>query len=94
MVLAIVGLILGICQKEKSGIRTAGIILNTIALVIGVITWIFIALFIVIAVVEENGPYYESREEMNGNSDIIINDDYDYNDYGDFGELNDYFDFD
>ena len=88
----IVGLILGIAQKGKSGLKTAGIILNAIFLVLSIITWIFVAIFIVAIIQSENGSgYYESREENNGNSDIIIqdgnyNDDvYDYNfDFFDF----------
>ena len=42
---AVVGLILGIVSKEKSGKRTAGIILNAIALVIIIISTILLFIF-------------------------------------------------
>jgi uncharacterized OB-fold protein len=90
--LSITGLVLGLNQKEKCGEKTAGIILNTIAIVISVISIILVTIFIIAIVQSENGGgYYESSEDNNGNSDIIIKDDgniydydYDYNDYFDF----------
>ena len=74
--LPIVGLILGICQKGKCGEKIAGIILNSISIFLIVLFWGTIILF---AVLESNTKNYESIEDNRGNSDIIINDDYNDN---------------
>ena len=85
--LPIIGLALGLSQKEKCGEKTAGIIINAIMLVISIISWIFVIVFLVVAYKTDT---YESREENDGSSDIIINDngntdyDFDYNDYFDY----------
>ena len=72
--LPIIGLILGLTYKGKCGEKTAGIILNSISLVMIVFTWIFIFIMIAIASDDVN---YESYEDKYGNTDIIINDELD-----------------
>lgn len=73
--LPIIGLVLGICQKEKCGEKTAGIILNAIALGLTVITWFFVIIFIIVGVVT-NEDEYSYRDDNYGYSDEIIEDDY------------------
>ena len=72
----ILGLIFGVCQKGKSGEKTAGIIINAIVLFLITIFWVAIFFF---AFLENNTKSYESIEDNRGNSDIIINDDYNNN---------------
>ena len=40
--IAIIGLILGICQKGKSSLKTVGIVLNVIGLVFAILLWTFL----------------------------------------------------
>ena len=40
--IAIIGLVLGICQKGKSSLKTIGIVLNSIGIAIALLVWIFI----------------------------------------------------
>ena len=88
LALSITGLILGIAQQGKNGVKTAGIVINAVAIGLGVLGWLFISLFIVAIVQSENGgDYYESVEDSNGNSNII---DYGYDE--DYEGLNNYLD--
>ena len=77
--LPIIGLIIGICQKGKHPEKTAGIILNVVSLIFSVLLW---GLIIFLVAVDEP-KNYESVEDHNGNSDVIVNDsdyDFDFND--------------
>lgn len=65
--LAITGLILGIVNKNKCGQKTAGIILNSISMVISIIVLICIS-FIFVGVFNIFGNLYEDiKEDINSN---------------------------
>ncbi len=75
--LPIVGLILGITQKDKCGEKTAGIILNAIALGLSIISWIFVFIFIMVGITASD---MDNEYEDNNHSyyDEVIDDDYNY----------------
>ncbi len=66
----IVGLILGIIQKKKDGVAIAGIIINAFSLVGIILLWIIMIFGFFIYRDEVN---YNSRQEIDGSSNVIIN---------------------
>jgi len=83
--LSIVGLILGLVSKERSGKRTAGIVMNAIMLALSVLTLILFGIFAAMgySIVDEFEKEFESEwnevvdDDNDNNNSIIDNDDED-----------------
>lgn len=92
--LPIIGLILGITNKEKCGERIAGIILNTTSLAYAILVWIFVG-FTLTNIVDRliyGEIQDDEREHYNYNIDDMLNrldnwDKYSYARYGKLGKL-------
>ena len=76
--LPIVGLILGILQKKKGGLAIAGIILNSLALFIAVISWLIIIFAISSKDYDYDNGYYYNDTYDDYDDDFNYNYNYNY----------------
>ena len=73
IILPIIGLILGICNKDKCGQKTAGIIMNVVALVFGIIIVVFFGLFAAVFVSTVNNMSEEELEHIETQIEELVN---------------------